>query len=154
MTPPHSTPTLCTESWKFSKYFWTFKGKKLKSLRRSQKSFLDNKKITEDFPYVGGGGRPTYGKFHMFRRFYFWKLPLTSIASLRPPGLVRSSAQPNQITEQFINLKICFQPGVLWLDTSRIQKCCEGLKYCQRLSSYLHYPCHFPASSSIPNGPG
>ena len=42
----------------------------------SQKSFLDNKKITEDFPYVGGGGRPTYGKFHMFRRFYFWKLPL------------------------------------------------------------------------------
>ena len=24
------------------------------SLRRSQKSFSDNKKITEDFPYVGG----------------------------------------------------------------------------------------------------
>ena len=23
-----------------------------------------------------GGGQPTYGKFHMFRRFYFWKLPL------------------------------------------------------------------------------
>ena len=54
------------------KYFWTFKGKTLKSLRMSQKSFLDNKKITEDFPYVrGGGGQPTYGKFHMFRRFYF-----------------------------------------------------------------------------------
>ena len=74
--PSHSSSSLCTESWKFSKYFWTFKGKKLKSLRMSQISFLDNKKITEDFPYVGGGGRPTYGKFHMFRRFYFWKLPL------------------------------------------------------------------------------
>ena len=39
----------------------------------SQKSFLDNKKITEDFPYVGGeggGGQPTYGKFHMFRSFF------------------------------------------------------------------------------------
>ena len=37
----------------------------------SQKSFLDNKKITEDFPYVGGrgGGQPTYGKFHMFYGF-------------------------------------------------------------------------------------
>ena len=27
-----------------------------------------------DFPYVGreggGGGQPTYGKFHMFRRFF------------------------------------------------------------------------------------
>ena len=42
----------------------------MKSLRMSQKSFLDNKKITEDFPY-DGGGQPTYGKFHMFRRFYF-----------------------------------------------------------------------------------
>ena len=39
----------------------------------SQKSFLDNKKITKDFPYVGGGGgwgKPTYGKFHMFHRFF------------------------------------------------------------------------------------
>ena len=49
-------PSRCTKSWKFSKYFWTFKGKKLKSLRMSQKSFLDNKKITEEFPYVGGWG--------------------------------------------------------------------------------------------------
>ena len=38
----------------------------------SQKSFLDNKKSQKNFPYVGrGGGQPTYGKFHMFRRFYF-----------------------------------------------------------------------------------
>ena len=43
----------------------------MKSLRMSQKSFLDNKKITIDFPYVGrGGGQPTYGEFHMFRRFF------------------------------------------------------------------------------------
>ena len=43
----------------------------------SQKSFLDNKKSRKNFPYVGrGGGQPTYGKFHMFCRFYFWKLPL------------------------------------------------------------------------------
>ena len=28
-----------------------------------------------------GGGQPTYGKFHMFNGFYFWKLPLgTQIA--------------------------------------------------------------------------
>ena len=25
-----------------------------------------------------GGGQPTYGKFHMFRRFFKWKLPLES----------------------------------------------------------------------------
>ena len=37
----------------------------------SQNSFLDNKKNTEDFPYVGGGGQPTYGKFQMFNGFYF-----------------------------------------------------------------------------------
>ena len=62
MTPPPSTSNLFAKLWKFSKYFWTFKGKKLKSLRMSQKSFLDNKKSRKIF--------------HMFRRFYFWKLPL------------------------------------------------------------------------------
>ena len=36
------------------KYFWSFKGKKWKSLRMSQKSFLDNKKSQKNFPYVGG----------------------------------------------------------------------------------------------------
>ena len=28
---------------------------------------------------AGGGGQPTYGKFHMFCRFYFWKLPLLPV---------------------------------------------------------------------------
>ena len=32
----------------------------------SQKSFLDNKKITEDFPYVGGGST------------HIWKIPYVS----------------------------------------------------------------------------
>ena len=35
---------------------------------QNEKSFLDNKKSRKNFPYVG--------KFHMFRRFYLWKLPL------------------------------------------------------------------------------
>ena len=73
---PYDTPPpaiLWAKSWKFSKYFWSFKGKKWKSLRMIQKWFLDNKKSPKNFPYVGG--QPTYGKFHMFRRFFFWKLP-------------------------------------------------------------------------------
>ena len=41
----------------------------MKSLRMSQKSFLDNK-IMIDFS-ICWGGQPTYGKFHMFRRFIF-----------------------------------------------------------------------------------
>ena len=55
------------------KYFWTFKGKKLKSLRMSQKSFLDNKKITEDFPYVGGGGSTNIWKIPYVSSFLFLK---------------------------------------------------------------------------------
>ena len=35
------------------------------------KQVLDNKKSRKNFPYVGrGGGQPTYGKFHMFHRFF------------------------------------------------------------------------------------
>ena len=54
----------------------------------SQKSFLDNKKSRKNFPYVGrGGGQPTYGKFHMFRRFYFWKLPLGALNKVNVKGI-------------------------------------------------------------------
>ena len=56
-----------------------YKGQKSKSLRIVQKSFLDTKKVIVIFHLLGGGGKPTYGNFHMFGCFYFWKLPLESL---------------------------------------------------------------------------
>ena len=66
MTPP-STPTLCTKSWKFSKYFWTFKGKKLKSLKMSQESFLDDKTFIH---YISNTQIQVWIKYLVFKYTY------------------------------------------------------------------------------------
>ena len=72
--PPDPPPSITT--WKYSKYFCHYNGIKSKSLRIVQKSFVDTKKVIVIFYLLGGRGQPTYGNFHMFGFFFFWKLPL------------------------------------------------------------------------------
>ena len=51
----------------------------MKVLELLKNHFLDNKKITKEFSIClggEGGGQPTYGKFHMFSRFFFESFPL------------------------------------------------------------------------------
>ena len=57
---PYEPPPLllpCEQSCEnFLSIFGLLRGKKMKILRMSQKSFLDNKKSQKNFPYVGGVG--------------------------------------------------------------------------------------------------
>ena len=87
---------------------------------------------------LGGGGQPTYGKFHMFRRFFKWKLPLEKTAKLTGKGGsdekedLKETTFENPTVEDIKQLQE--EPKKLkdkkseWINISR--KCSQKCHYC------------------------
>ena len=69
-------------AWKYSKYFWFYKGQKLKSLRIVQKSFLDNKKVIVIFHLLGGS--TNIWKFPYVWLFFFESFPNLLLIPVNP----------------------------------------------------------------------